>query len=84
MNTISTLNVRSQQSQVEPISNSTKLIPLTSWSLFHPWPSVSGLRYWVFHSETNGFNKVIRRVGKRILIDEAAFFDWVNSQQGEA
>ncbi len=27
----------------------------------------------------NGFNKVISKVGKRLVIDEERFFDWVRS-----
>lgn len=55
----------------------TRLIPLTEWSKHHPSPPLGGLRHLVFHAKTNGFDKVIRRVAKRILIDEAAFFLWV-------
>jgi hypothetical protein len=36
----------------------------------------------VFYAATNGFDKVIRRIGRRVLIDEAAFFEWANSQGG--
>lgn len=60
----------------------TKLIPVPDWHRYHPWPPIGGLRHLVFYAETNGFNKVIRRIGRRVLIDEAAFFDWVNEQGG--
>lgn len=62
----------------------TRLIPLTKWPEFHPWPTVAGLRYLVFHEHTNGFASCVRRVGKRVLIDEQAFRDWVDSQQVSA
>jgi hypothetical protein len=55
----------------------TRLIPLTQWPEYHPHPSVGGLRHLVFNAKTNGFDQVIRRIGRRILIDEAAFFAWV-------
>ncbi len=62
-------------------SNTTnRLIPVTRWNEFHEWPPQGGLRHLVFHAKTNGFDKVIKRVGSRILIDEAAWFDWVNSK----
>ena len=61
---------------------SQKLIPIPNWNQYHQWPTQSGLRYWIFHSRTNGFDKVIRRIGRRVLIDEAAFFEWINAQQG--
>lgn len=64
-------------------ANSTRLIPVKDWGNSHPWPPAGGLRHLIFFAETNGFNKVIKRVGRRVLIDEAAFFLWVN-QKGEA
>jgi hypothetical protein len=41
---------------------------------------MGGLRYLVFNSRQNGFEKCLRRVGRRILIDEQAFFAWVDEQ----
>lgn len=58
----------------------TRLIPVPDWKDYHPWPPEGGLRHLVFYAATNGFNQVIRRIGRRVLIDEAAFFDWVNNQ----
>ena len=57
-----------------------RLIPLTEWNQHHQWPPLGGLRHLVFNKETNGFDKVIKRVGRRLLIDEGAFFDWVDTQ----
>lgn len=62
----------------------TRLIPLTDWNQHHAWPPIGGLRHLVFFERTNGFHKVVRRVGRRVLIDEAAFFAWVNSNNGGA
>jgi len=58
-----------------------KLIPLTEWPKIHTWPPLGGLRHLVFHAKANGFDNVIRRIGKRILIDEQEFFNWVDDQQ---
>ncbi len=60
----------------------TRLIPVPSWSKHHPWPSAHGLRYLIFRASSNGFDAVIRRVGRRVLIDEAAFFVWIEQQDG--
>jgi hypothetical protein len=57
-----------------------RFIPLTKWNDYHPWPSLSGLRWMVFNAEKTGFDQCLRRVGNRILINEQAFFDWVDSQ----
>lgn len=57
-----------------------KLIPVTEWPIHHGWPSEAGLRWLVFNEHRNGFSKCVRRVGRRVLIDEAAFFQWVEDQ----
>jgi hypothetical protein len=40
-----------------------------------------GLRHKIFHAATNGLNKykVIIRDGRRVLINEARFFKWLES-----
>ena len=55
----------------------TRLIPVSDWENYHAWPPIGGLRYLIFNSKSNGINKAIRRVGRRVLIDETAFFQWV-------
>ncbi len=60
----------------------TRLIPVTDWNIFHPWPPLGGLRHLVFNEATNGFAAVVRRCGRRVLIDEQAFFDWVRRGGG--
>lgn len=57
-----------------------KLIPASEWPKHHAWPPIGGLRYLIFNAKHNGINKAIRRVGRRVLIDEAAFFQWVDEQ----
>lgn len=66
-----------------PTANTPKLIPVTAWPACHPWPPIGGLRHLIFHSGANGFDRVVRRVGGRVLIDEAAFFEWANKQGGK-
>ena len=58
-----------------------RLIPITRWNNFHAWPPVGGLRHLVFHEKTNGFDSCLVRVGRRVLIDEIKFFEWVDSQK---
>lgn len=62
------------------VGSATQLIPVSRWNERHTWPPAGGLRHLIFFAETNGFNKVIRRIGRRVLIDEAAFFDWASTQ----
>lgn len=61
----------------------SRLIPLTEWPKHHPWPPLGGLRHLVFHSGTNGFAKVFRKISNRILIDELAFFQWVEQNNAK-
>lgn len=69
--------------QTENIGNSAgdRLIPAAKWSEFHSWPPIGGLRHLIFNSAKNGFSRVIRRVGRRVLISEREFFRWANDQQ---
>jgi hypothetical protein len=60
----------------------TRLIPVTKWPELHAWPPIGGLRHLIFNAHSNGFAAVIRRIGGRVLIDEAAFFAWVD-QEGD-
>jgi hypothetical protein len=58
--------------------NTRKLIPVTKWNDHHEWPPIGGLRHLIFNAESNGFEKVIRRIGRRVLLDEAEFFKWID------
>lgn len=60
-----------------------KLVPISKWNEHHEWPPIGGLRHLVFNAKKNGFDKVVRRIGRRVLIDEEAFFDWVEQQNVE-
>jgi hypothetical protein len=57
-----------------------KLIPLTEWAAHHSYPPIGQLRSLVFNAQKNGFDQCIRRIGRRVLIDEASFFAWVETQ----
>lgn len=59
------------------------LIPANNWNKHHPWPPEGGMRYLIFNANKNGFDKCIKRVGRRVLIDEEAFFKWVEEQNGK-
>ena len=58
-------------------TNKTRLIPVTKWNDYYDYPTIGGLRALIFNADKNGFNKVIRRIGSRVLLNEQAFFDWV-------
>jgi hypothetical protein len=62
----------------KPQLSPRKLIPVTKWGEHHAFPPIGGLRHLIFHEKTNGFDKCVRRCGRRVLIDEAAFFEWLD------
>jgi len=67
--------------EAQSLGKSTRLIPVPKWNDYHPWPTSAGLRYLIFHASKNGFDSAITRVNRRVLIDEQAFFEWVNTHK---
>ena len=65
----------------QPHADRSKLIPVTRWNDYHVWPPIGGLRHLIFHEKTNGFSACVVRVGRRVLIDEAKFFEWAAQDQ---
>ena len=57
-----------------------ELILVTDWEKYYSYPKLGTLRALIFNADKNGFNKVIRRIGGRILIKVSAYFDWVEEQ----
>ena len=66
--------------EVAQNQRTSRIIPLSKWNNYHDYPTVGSLRWMVFHN-ANGIGCCLKRLGKRILIDEAAFFAWIDSQQ---
>jgi len=48
--------------------------------LYKAFP-VGSIRTLIFFAESNGFKACIRRVGRKVLIDEEAFLRWVEEQR---
>jgi hypothetical protein len=69
----------SQLVSTESQTQQGRLIPLAKWDIYHPFPTVPALRWMRFNGDKNGFNGCILKVGKRVLIDEAKFFQWVRN-----
>lgn len=57
-----------------------RLIPVTKWNEYHIWPPIGGLRHLIFFAKINGFDKVVKRAGKKVLIDEDAYFEWLDEK----
>ena len=70
----------------DPAQNASvqsRLIPLVDWPKYHPWPPLGGLRHMVFHGDKTGFSRVTIKVGRRRLIDEKKFFEFVKEQNSK-
>lgn len=61
-----------------------QLIPVVKWNEYHDWPTTSALRHLIWLANTNGFDKVIRRVGRRVLINKPSFDLWVEEQNASS
>lgn len=46
----------------------------------HPAFTEGGMRFLIFNSRTNGFSKCMRRIGRKILLDESEVFLWIDAQ----
>lgn len=60
--------------------NTRTLLTVRQFTEKHPAFSQGGLRYTIFHAEENGFAKCIRRIGRKVLLDEKSVFQWVDEQ----
>ena len=67
--------------RLEPKQQS-RLIPLSKWNAYHDWPTIGALRHMAFYRHKNGADKFFRRSGRRLLICEKNFFEWVNDSKG--
>jgi len=47
----------------------------------HPAFTEGSIRWMIFNSKFNGASVWIRKVGRKILIDDAAFVNWINAHR---
>ena len=70
---------------MEPNRDKPRLIQASRWGAEGPgWPSPAGLRHLIARASTNGFDAVIRRVGRVVLVDVEAFHVWIATQNQAA
>lgn len=43
----------------------------------YPWLTLGGVRHFLFFSKQNGLHTAIKRMGRKVLIDEDRFFNWI-------
>ena len=59
-----------------------QLLTVSQFAKKHVAFSEASLRWLIFNSSKNNFSPVLRRVGRRILLDESEFFAWIDKQNG--
>jgi len=64
----------------EAQSPTRNLLTVRQFSQKHPAFPEGGLRYQIFHAEQNGLADALRRIGRKVLIDEGAYFLWIDAQ----
>jgi hypothetical protein len=69
---------------LQPAKPATRLIPVPEWGQYHAWPPEGGLRHMIFNKDSNGFATAFKKVGRRVLIDEAEFFACIERKNGGA
>lgn len=75
------------QQQSEAVQTAIIYLTVNQFTNKHPAFTKGGLRALIFNENSNGIAKAgaIVRIGRKVLIDEAKFFAWVESQnQGGA
>jgi len=62
-----------------------RFIPVNEWNDFYPWPTQGSIRVRICDAEKGRgdpeFITCILRIGRRVLIDEAKFIDWVRQHR---
>ncbi len=62
------------------------LLTIKQFSVKHPAFPEGGLRFRIFNADKNGMAEagVIVRNGRRVLLNEERFFEWLDSQNQRA
>lgn len=66
-----------------PINKSKTFLSVPQLSQRHPAFSISAIRHLIFDAKTNGFHRVLHRIGKKLVLEESAFEQWILDQQKE-
>ena len=62
------------------VKRQPRYILLVDWNRKYDWPTQGALRHLMQYRETNGFESAFVKIGRRVVIDEARFFECVARQ----
>lgn len=79
------IRILSLEKMLNPEKNEKKsrLIELSKWNKFHPYPTVGALRQYKFYN-TDNFEEVLEFGGingGRVLINEDKLFEWLENRK---
>lgn len=66
------------------VSTNNRYLTCAQWCEEYDWPPIGGLRHLIFHANSNGFDKVVRRIGRRVLLSEADFLKYIEEHSNNA
>lgn len=68
----------------ETVTPPTRLLTVSQFVEKHTWATKGGLRALLFNRKKNGLDVAVVRLGRRLLLDEGQFFQWLESRGREA
>lgn len=60
------------------------LLTVQQFVIKHPAFRMGGVNKWIFKRRENGLHKAILQIGRKTLIDEKLFLEWIYEQQYKA
>jgi hypothetical protein len=66
-----------------PSINVDDFVTIRQLTTSNPAFTEGGIRALIFRSKSNGFDRCIRRIGRKILISKSAFSQWIEAQNGD-
>ena len=62
------------------VKRQPRYVLLVDWNRKYDWPTQGALRHLMQYRATNGFESAFVKIGRRVVIDEAKFFECVARQ----
>jgi hypothetical protein len=65
---------------VTTVEKEKKYLTVSQLAERHPAFSTSAIRHLIFNAPSNQFHSVIFRVGRKLVLEETAFENWIKQQ----
>lgn len=75
--------MHNQNESPQPSISVDDYVTIRQLTTSNPAFTEGGIRALIFRAEANGFNRCIRRIGRKILISKSAFYHWIEAQNGD-